>query len=138
MGVRVDAALHDAFLASRQLERRIMAIAGNAALPAQERGDRIRKLIDSSPASRTSLSEAWVAAGRPDPLGFHYNRRADHAEWFDAWVEVESVVLDGEARGLSRATMETMILDSTAPFDAEFEAEELGIVHRSNVPAPEE
>lgn len=138
MGAVMDAKLHEALVASRVLERKLMAIAENLSLPPQERGRRIHELTAKHEGRGHSLSEAWVAAGRPEPLGYRYNQRADHAEWFDGWVEVESVVLDGEERGLTRERMEVMILKNQAPFDAEFEAEELGIIYRSNEPAPEQ
>ena len=130
--------LHATLVSSRALERQAMAIAENPKLPPLERGRRIRALTAKFEGRGASLSEAWVAAGRPEPLGFLYNQRADHAEWFDAWVEVESVVLDGEERGYTRAALEAMILKGAKPFDVDFEAEELGIIHRSNEPAPEE
>ncbi len=130
--------LHATLVSSRELERQVMAIAENPTLPPLERGRRIHKLTAKFEGRGLSLSEVWVAAGRPEPLGFLYNQRADHAEWFDAWVEVESVVLDGEERGFSRAAQEAMVLKGVKPFDVDFEAEELGIIYRSNQPAPEE
>lgn len=122
--------VHAALRASLKLEQKLMKIAEDKRLAPQERGARIRALLAESPAD--SLVNVWAKAGRPAPLGFVFNAKADHAEWFDAWVEVESLVLDGEDHGYSRAEQQQMILNNEAPFDQEFEAEDLGIIYRSN------
>ncbi len=124
--------LRAALKASLRLERELMAIAEDARLTPQERGARIQNIIAAHDAQ--PLAAAWAEAGRPAPLGFSFNPNADHSEWFDAWVEVESVVLDGEATGYSRRDQEAMILNNEQPFDLEFEAEDLGIIFRANEP----
>lgn len=139
IGARVDSALHDAFVASQELERRVMEIASNTRVDAQERGSRIRALLTDVQGQRASLSEAWVAAGRPEPLGFVYSEHAERAEWFDGWVEVEARVLaEQERSGRTRAQVEQLILDAAPPFDEDLEAEELGAIYRRNASAPEE
>lgn len=126
----MDTHLHDALSAGRRLEQQLTRVATDARLSPADRSAKVQALVRQ--AAATPLSEAWAAAGRPEPLGFAYNPKADHAEWFDAWLEVESVVLDGEDRGYARAELEAMILRNEEPFDLEFEAEDLGIIHRRN------
>lgn len=126
----MDRALHAALLAARKLEHKLMKVASDARLTPAERSQRVTELMQS--ATGEPLSSVWAAAGHPAPLGFAFNERADHAEWFDAWIEVESVVLDGEGKGYTRKELEQMILRNEEPFDLEFEAEDLGIIHRSN------
>ncbi len=133
----MDSELRDVFVASRALERQVMAIAKDSSLNPQERGGRIRKLIEQGGAA--SLSDAWVAAGRPEPLGFRYNQQADRAEWFDGWVEVESLVLEEQERsGRTREQIKQLVLAGKAPFADDLEAEELGAIYRSNEDAPQE
>jgi hypothetical protein len=136
IGASVDRELRQALVASRALERQIMALAEDPRLDAMERGRRIGALVAKEAGRTRSLSDAWVAAGRPAPLGFLYNQRADRTEWFDGWLEVESLVLQEEARGLARDDIERMILESRPPFDEDLEAEELGVIYRSNEQPP--
>lgn len=126
----MDRTLHDALSSGRRLEEQLTRVAADTRLSPADRSAKVQALIRE--ATATPLADVWAAAGRPEPLGFTYNARADHAEWFDAWLEVESVVLDGEARGYSRDELEAMILRNEEPFDLEFEAEDLGIIHRRN------
>ncbi len=128
----MDQQLHAALVAGQGLERQVMRIAEDVRLEPQERGRRISELVAKQAASQASVPDAWVTAGRPEPLGFHYNPRADFAEWFDGWLEVETLVLEGEQRGYSREEMLRMILGNEDPFDQEFEAEDLGVIFRSN------
>lgn len=138
IGASVDRELRQALVASRALERQIMALAEDPRLDAMERGRRIGALVAKEAGRITSLSDAWVAAGRPVPLGFLYSQRADRAEWFDGWLEVESLVLQEEARGLARDDIERMILEGRPPFDEDLEAEELGAIYRSNEQPPDD
>lgn len=126
----MERALHAALLAARKLEHKLMKVASDGRLLPAERSQRVTEIMQS--ASGEPLSAVWAAAGHPAPLGFAFNERADHAEWFDAWFEVESVVLEGEEKGYSRKELERMILRNEEPFDVEFEAEDLGIIHRTN------
>jgi hypothetical protein len=128
----MDQQLHAALVAGQGLERQVMRIAEDVRLEPQERGRRISELIAQQTANQASVPDAWATAGRPEPLGFHYNSRADYAEWFDGWFEVETLVLEGEQRGYTRDEMQHMILSNEEPFDQEFEAEDLGVIFRSN------
>lgn len=134
----MDDALRANLRASLAVEARINLLVGDTRLTAQERGRRLSALLAGEAASRPPLADAWKAAGRPQPLGYRYSDRADSSEWFEGWREVESLVLALEAEGLTRDAIAALIRNSTAPFDEDLEAEELGAIYRAHEQAPQE
>lgn len=135
----MDAELRRNLIASRELEHALTGLWEDNRLAPAERDREIRRRMAVASSTRVPLVDAWKEAGSPTPLGYQYSARADRAEWFEGWREVESLVLDLQEDGsLGRGDVEVMILEGRPPFDDVLEAEELGAIYRNNEEPPDE